>query len=186
MLRAVLKKSREHPPPSTKQQLYDHLHLTSQTIWTSQELDQSRSMNNWANEERDLRDSFQSERHDNDYDFFTLINHENSPTPTNQQLYDYLPLISQTIQAGQVGHCWINKDKLIKDVFLRIPTHGHTSVGRSAKIFIHQLCVDIGCCLEDQLRSMNDWVKEERDLRDSDQSERHDDSYNFFSLIKPF
>ena len=29
------------------------------------------------------------------------------------------------------------------------PTHGCTSVGLPAKIYIHQLCADTGFCLED-------------------------------------
>ena len=48
-----------------------------------------------------------------------------------------------------VGHCWKSKVKLINDVLLWIPTHGHTSVGWLARIYIHDLCVNTGCCLED-------------------------------------
>ena len=35
-------------------------------------------------------------------------------------------------------------------------THGHPSVGRPAKTYIHQLCVDTGCSLEDLPGAMDD------------------------------
>ena len=77
--------------------------------------------------------------------------------PTKQQLYSHLPPISQTIQVRQTrhaGHCWRSRDKLISDVLLWTHTHGHTSVGRPAKTYIHQLCADTGCHLEDLPREM--------------------------------
>ena len=42
-----------------------------------------------------------------------------------------------------------SEDKLISDVSLWTPTHGHTSVGQPAKTYIHQLSADTGCSLED-------------------------------------
>ena len=72
--------------------------------------------------------------------------------PKKQQLYDHLPPISQTSQMGWARHAeysWRSKDKLISD-FLQWPqTHGHTS-------YIHQLCADIGCHLDDLQKAMND------------------------------
>ena len=35
-------------------------------------------------------------------------------------------------------------------------THGHVNIGRPAKTYIHQLCMDTGCSLEDLLRAMDD------------------------------
>ena len=52
--------------------------------------------------------------------------------PTKQQLYDHLPLISQTIQvrwtkhSGEQIHKWHSK---------KTPTYEHTSVGHPAKIY---------------------------------------------------
>ena len=39
-------------------------------------------------------------------------------------------------------------DKLMSDALLWTPTHGHTSVGRKAKINIHHLCADTEYRLE--------------------------------------
>ena len=64
---------------------------------------------------------------------------------TKQQLYSYLPSISKTIQVRQtrhVGHCWRSKDKLISDVLLWTPTHGHASVGWLERTYSHQLCAE--------------------------------------------
>ena len=54
--------------------------------------------------------------------------------------------------------CWalLEKDKLISDILLWIPKHGYTSVGQPAKIYIHEICADTGCCLEDLPRVMVD------------------------------
>ena len=83
--------------------------------------------------------------------------------PTKQQLYGYLPSISQTIQvrrARHVGYFWRSKDKLISDIFLWTPKHGNNSVGRLAKTYIHQLCVDTRCRPEDLPRAMVErWEK---------------------------
>ena len=38
--------------------------------------------------------------------------------------------------------CWWSKDELMSNIFLWTPTHGHTSVGRSAKTYIHQNCTE--------------------------------------------
>ena len=50
--------------------------------------------------------------------------------------------------------CWGNKDKLKSNVLLWTSTHGHTSVGWPAKSYIHQLCTDTVCCIEDLRRVM--------------------------------
>ena len=54
-----------------------------------------------------------------------------------KQLYVHLTPISQTIHVRQARYaksCWGSKDKLIINVLLWTPTHGHTSVRWSAKI----------------------------------------------------
>ena len=76
-----------------------------------------------------------------------------------QQLYGHLPPISKFIQVGQTrhaGHYWRNKDKLITNIHLWTPTHGHASVGQLAKIYLHQLCVDTGYSLENLMGAKDD------------------------------
>ena len=58
------------------------------------------------------------------------------------------------IQARDTGYCSRSKDKLISNVLLWTPTHGHTSIGLPAKTSIHQLCGGIECCLENEPRGM--------------------------------
>ena len=58
--------------------------------------------------------------------------------------------------------------ELIRDVLLRIPTHGRAKAGRPARTYIQQLCEDTGCCPEDLPRAMNDreeWRERVRDIR---------------------
>ena len=69
---------------------------------------------------------------------------------TKQQLYDHLPHISLTIQVKHAGHRQRSADRLIKEVLLRAPRHGHTHVGWPANTNIPQLCADTGCRLEDR------------------------------------
>ena len=76
-----------------------------------------------------------------------------------QQLYGHLLLISKTIQVRQTrheGHYWRSKDKLISDILLWTPTHRHASVGRSARIYLLQLCADTGSSFKDLPRAMDD------------------------------
>ena len=52
----------------------------------------------------------------------------------------------------------------VSDVLLWTPTHGHTSVGWPAKTWIHQLCMDPGCCLEglpNAIANRNWWMTKE-------------------------
>ena len=61
-----------------------------------------------------------------------------------------------------MSHGWRSKNKLQSDVLLWTPTHGHTSVGQPAKIYIHQLlCADPRCTLEDLLKIIGTGVKGE-------------------------
>ena len=91
--------------------------------------------------------------------------------PTREQLYGYLPPISQTIQVRRTrhaGHCWRSKGELISDVLLWKPTHGNASVGRPARTYIDQLCKDTGCSEEELPVAMNDregWQETVMDIR---------------------
>ena len=90
---------------------------------------------------------------------------------TRHQLYGHLPPITKTIQVRRTrhaGHCWRNRDELIRDVLLWILTHGRAKTGRPARTYIQQLCEDTGCCPEDLPRGMNDreeWRERVRDIR---------------------
>ena len=53
--------------------------------------------------------------------------------------------ISQTIQVKRITHaggCWRNRNVLISEVLLWVPTHGRIIVGQPAKTYIRQLYVD--------------------------------------------
>ena len=75
----------------------------------------------------------------------------------------------------------MEKDGLKSDVLLWTPTHGHTSVGRPAKTYIHQLRVYTDCSLKDLPRAMNDlnWWQESKEsvqsaCFDDDDHDDHD------------
>ena len=51
-------------------------------------------------------------------------------------------------------YCWRNRNELISNIFLWTPEHGHTGIGWSAKIYIHHLCANTECCLEDLSKVM--------------------------------
>ena len=70
---------------------------------------------------------------------------------TKQQLYGHLSPISQTIQ-----------------VRLWTPTYRLACAGRPARTYLHQLCTDTGCSLEDMPRAMfdrNEWREKVREIR---------------------
>ena len=81
-----------------------------------------------------------------------------------------------------------SKRKLISDVLLWTSTHEHTSVGRPAKTYIHQLCADTACSLENLPEVMGNmdgwrvcvcvWVRE-RLRENSVLPARFDDEYIF-------
>ena len=60
---------------------------------------------------------------------------------------------SQYILQPQLTKPWRSKDKLISNI-LWTPTHGHSTVGWPPKMYIHQLCANTGCCLQDLPRVM--------------------------------
>ena len=43
--------------------------------------------------------------------------------PRRHQLYGHLPPITKTIQVRHAGHCWRNRDELVRDVLLWTPPH---------------------------------------------------------------
>ena len=91
-----------------------------------------------------------------------ILNKSWQQHPTRHQLYGHLPPITKTIQVRR------NRDELIRDVLLWIPTHGRAKAGRPARTYIQQLCEDTGCCPEDLPRAMNDreeWRERVRDIR---------------------
>ena len=78
--------------------------------------------------------------------------------PTKQQLYGHLPPITKTIKIRRTrhaGHCWRNRDELIRDVLLWTPSQGQAKAGRPAWTYIQQLCADTGCSPEDQPKAMD-------------------------------
>ena len=78
---------------------------------------------------------------------------------TKQKMYGHLPPISRTIHVRwtrYAGYCWGNKNKLINDVLLWTPIYERASVGRLSTFYIHQLCSDTECSLEDLPGAMND------------------------------
>ena len=91
--------------------------------------------------------------------------------PTRHQLYGHLPPITKTIQVRRTrhaGHCWRNREELIRDVLLWTPTHSRAKAGRPARTYIQQLCEDTGCCPEDLPEAMNDtekWRERATDIR---------------------
>ena len=90
--------------------------------------------------------------------------------PTKQQLYDHLPPILQTIQVKRTrhaGHCKRSKEKLISDVLLWTPPHGHASVGRS----VWKRCRERWMIGTERERER----ERERESRKSDPSVRLDD-----------
>ena len=86
--------------------------------------------------------------------------------PHKTALYGYLPPISQTIQVRQTIHskyCWRSKDKIVNNILLWTPTHGHAFVVWPAKTCIHQVCMDTGFGLEDLPGAIHDrdWWQEQ-------------------------
>ena len=56
--------------------------------------------------------------------------------PTKHQVYRHLPPITKTIQVRRTrhaGHCWRNRDELIRDVNLWTPWNGRAKAGRQFK-----------------------------------------------------
>ena len=74
----------------------------------------------------------------------TVLKESKMQHPTKQHLFSH----SKTIPVRRkrhAGHYWNRKDELISDVLSWNSTHGPISVGRPARIDLHQLCGDAGC-----------------------------------------
>ena len=98
-----------------------------------------------------------------------ILNKSWRQNPTGHQLYGHLPPITKTIQvrrARHAGHCWRSKGELIIDVLLWTPAYGQAKAGRSARMYIQQLCEDTGCSPEDLPKAMNDREKWRERVRD--------------------
>ena len=60
-------------------------------------------------------------------------------------------IFSKTIQIRHTGRYWKSKDGIIGDVFFWTRSHGRAGVGRPARTYLQQLCME-----EDQPNAMND------------------------------
>ena len=113
-----------------------------------------------------------------------ILNKYGRQHPTKHHLYGHLSPITKTIQirrARHAGHCWKNKDELIRDILLWTPAHGLAKVGQQTRIYIQQLFADTGCNLEDLLMDDRDgW--QERSGR-SVLAVRHDDDDDIYIYI---
>ena len=89
---------------------------------------------------------------------------------TKQQLYGHRPPITKTIQARRTRlaeHCWRSRNELISDILLWTPSHRRAKIGRPARTYIQQLCVDTGSSLEDIPGVMNNregWQERVREI----------------------
>ena len=91
--------------------------------------------------------------------------------PTKQKLYSQFHWKNHRIRRTRhEGHSWRCKDKLwwrsSMDPCTWAATHGHASVGRPAKTYLHQLCANTRCRLEDPPGVMDDrdgWRERERE-----------------------
>ena len=78
---------------------------------------------------------------------------------TKQQLYDYQPPITKSIQVRRTRHaehCRRSKSELIDDILLLTILHGRANAGRPARTYIQKLCADTRYSLEDLQRTMDD------------------------------
>ena len=99
---------------------------------------------------------------------WAILNKSWRQHPTRHQQYGHLLPIMKTIQVrqtGHAGHCWRSRDKLIS-VLQWTPTYGWAKAGRPARIYIQQLCEDMGCSPEDLPGAMNDREKWRERVRD--------------------
>ena len=77
------------------------------------------------------------------------------------------------------------KDKLISNILLRIPSHGHDSVGRPARTYIHLNCADTGCSLEDLPGTFGDW-DDKREPENTALSAQFDDDNDGNASLKEY
>ena len=92
-------------------------------------------------------------------------------TPYETPAVGPLSPISKTIQERRrrAEPCWWSKDEFISDIFQWTPTHERGSIDRPARTYLHQLCADTGCRLED-LDDRDGWGERERERERERQS----------------
>ena len=116
---------------------------------------------------------------------WAVLNKSPKQHPTKQHLYGHLPPISKTIPIRHVGYCCRSKNKLISDILLWTPLHGHASVSQPTRTYLQQICTDTGCSQEDLLKVMNDEREREREReresRKSMLAAWYDDDIEFLS-----
>ena len=69
----------------------------------------------------------------------TILNRSWRQYPTKQQLYGHQPPVMKTIQIRRTrhaGHCWRNRDGLISDVLLWMPSYDQAKAGWPAQTYI--------------------------------------------------
>ena len=97
-----------------------------------------------------------------------ILNKSWRQQPTKQQLNGHLPSITKTIKVRRTrhaGHCWMNKDELIRDVLLWATLHGQAKAGRPARTYIQRLCEDTGCSSQVLPGAMDKWQERVSDIR---------------------
>ena len=74
------------------------------------------------------------------------------------QLYGHQPAILKTMKIRPTRHegGTLLEDKFITCVLLWTPSHGRVGVGGPAGTYLHQLCTDTGCSLQDLLEAKDD------------------------------
>ena len=92
-------------------------------------------------------------------------------------------LTNHPSKSNKTWWVMLGNDKLISDVFIWTPTHGHTCFCRPLKSYIHRLCVDARC-LEDLLRAMADTDEWGERVRESVLSIRLDDDIHSIIFYK--
>ena len=128
-----------------------------------------------------LREKARCELHKDDaYCFGWILEAAPHETAVVWSLTSYLSKMSKT--------CWRIRYKYISEILLWTATLGHSCVGWPAKIYIHQLCANIGYCLEDLPRAMSDrdgwWVRLKGiHAVTTDDDDDDDTSFACFNLI---
>ena len=102
-----------------------------------------------------------------------ILNRSRKHHPTNEQLYDHLPLISKTIEIRRTRfavHCLRSKNGLISDIFLWTPSDGRAGVKRLTRTYLQQIWSDTWCFLKGLPKAMNDrdeWKERVMEIRAS-------------------
>ena len=90
---------------------------------------------------------------------WAILNRSWRQHDTRELLYNQLPPIAKTIQVRRTRHAVHSKgsrDELISDVLMWTPSHGRTKLGKPARTYIQQFCVDTGYSLRYLLEAIDD------------------------------